>query len=84
MKPFLIAAAACLVSGCAGLNEKIDASRQDRCERADWLLVGQRDGVEGVTTQAERYQYICGELFKPEPYREGLRDGLSRRPRPPV
>ena len=86
MRKFIIAAGACLplVAGCAGFNEKIDASRQDRCERADWKLVGQRDGVEGAANQAERYQYICGELFKPEPYREGLREGLARRPRPPA
>jgi hypothetical protein len=86
MKKSLITVAVCLplVTGCAGLNEKIDASRQDRCQRADWALVGERDGVEGVTTQAERYQYICGELFQPGPYKEGLQKGLARRPRPPV
>ncbi|MGH6785157.1 MAG: hypothetical protein ACREBP_11110 [Sphingomicrobium sp.] len=81
----VIALAVCvpLASACA-LDDKIAASRQDRCERADWKLVGQRDGVEGVSTQAERYQYICGELFKPGPYKEGLQEGLARRPRPPV
>ena len=86
MKKFIIAAGVCipLVSGCAGLSEKVDASRQDRCQRADWALVGERDGVEGATTQAERYQYICGELFQPGPYKEGLQKGLARRPRPPV
>jgi hypothetical protein len=40
--------------------------------------------VEGVTTQAERYQMICGELFQPGPYYDGLQQGLARRPRPPV
>ena len=73
-----------LATACASLDQKIDASRQDRCERADWKLVGQRDGVEGISTAADRYQYICGEMFKPEPYREGLREGLARRPRPPA
>ena len=81
-----IALAACapLVLGCEAMGEKIDASRQDRCARADWKLVGQRDGVEGAANQAPRYQEICGEMFQPGPYREGLQDGLSRRPRPPV
>ena len=73
-----------LLGACAGMNEKIDASRQDRCQRADWKLVGQRDGVEGATTQAERYQHICGDMFQPGPYREGLQKGAARRPRPPV
>ena len=86
MKKSFVAVAACLplVAACAGLNEKIDASRQDRCQRADWALVGERDGIEGAATQAERYQYICGELFQPGPYKEGLQKGLARRPRPPV
>ena len=81
----LIALAFCtLLAGCESMQEKVAASRQDRCERADWILVGERDGVEGVTTQAERYQYICGDLFQPGPYKEGLQKGLARRPRPPV
>jgi hypothetical protein len=86
MREGLLAVAACatLVSGCAGLDAKIDASRQDRCQRADWAQVGERDGVEGVTTQAARYAEICGELFQAGPYREGLQKGLARRPRPPV
>jgi len=40
--------------------------------------------VEGIANQAERYQMICGELFQPAPYKEGLQQGLARRPRPPV
>ena len=78
----LIAACAMLASGCESMNQKIDASRQDRCQRADWKLVGQRDGVEGMTTQAERYQNLCGELFQGAPYQEGLKEGLAKRARP--
>ena len=81
---FALALCAPLVSACQGMSDKVAASRQDRCERADWKLVGQRDGVEGISTAADRYQYICGELFQPDPYKEGLRDGLARRPRPPA
>lgn len=79
-----VVVSAALGAGCTAMEEKVAASRQDRCERADWKLVGERDGVEGATTQAERYQYICGELFQPAPYKEGLQQGLARRPRPPV
>ena len=79
-----LAALATLLSACADMKEKIHDSRQDRCARADWKQVGQRDGVEGAANQAGRYQEICGDMFQPGPYQEGLRDGLSRRPRPPV
>ena len=68
------------LSGCAS----IDASRQDRCQRADWALVGERDGVEGMRTMGDRYANICGDMFQPGPYQEGLKKGLSRRPTPPV
>jgi len=51
---------------------------------ADGVLVGERDGVEGVMNAAERYQYICGDMFQPGPYKEGLQKGQARRPRPPV
>ena len=82
----LIAVAVCtvLVSGCESMQEKIHDSRQDRCARADWVQVGERDGVDGVQNQAERYQMICGDMFQPSPYHEGLQKGLARRPRPPV
>ena len=78
----LLAIAACVpfVAGCAS----IDASRQDRCARADWALVGERDGVEGAVTMADRYANICGDMFQPDPYKEGLQKGLARRPKPPV
>ena len=64
------------------MSQKIDASRQDRCERADWALVGERDGVSGTPLLADRYEYICGELFKPEPYKAGYQKGAARKPRP--
>ena len=81
----LLAVVSCaLVAGCESFNTKLDASRQDRCQRADWAQVGERDGVEGATMMTERYAHICGELFQPGPYQEGLQKGMARRPRPPV
>lgn len=81
----LLAVTACaLVTGCESMGNKIDASRQDRCQRANWAQVGERDGLEGATTMAERYAHICGDMFQPGPYREGLQKGMARRPRPPV
>ena len=83
-KAILIAACFALVAGCESMNQKIDASRQDRCQRADWAMVGERDGVEGAQGMAERYSRICGDMFQPAPYEEGLKKGGSRRARPPV
>jgi hypothetical protein len=80
----VVAVGAAFASGCAGFEEKVAASRQDRCERADWKHVGERDGFAGNAAQAERYEYICGELFQAAPYKEGLRDGLARRRPAPV
>jgi len=81
----LLAAGACAaLLGCESMNQKIDASRQDRCQRADWALVGERDGVAGPNSYADRYEFICGELFSPEPYKQGFAKGAARRPRPPV
>jgi len=79
-----VAACAALVSGCESMSEKIDASRQDRCQRADWALVGERDGVAGAHPQLliDRYQYICGDMFQPGPYKEGYQKGFARRPKP--
>ena len=85
MRLLLAALAGCaLVSGCESFNTKLDASRQDRCQRAEWGKVGERDGTEGATTMAERYAHICGDMFQPGPYKEGLQKGMARRPRPPV
>ena len=84
MRLFLVTACALLTTGCESMGNKIDASRQDRCQRADWAQIGERDGVEGANTMAERYAHICGDLFQPGPYKEGLQKGAARRPRPPV
>ena len=84
MRLLLVTVCAVLVAGYEAMGEKIDASRQDRCQRAEWAKVGERDGLEGATTMADRYQHICGDMFQPGPYREGLQKGTARRPRPPV
>ena len=80
----LIASAvlATLLPACADMKEKVADSRQDRCERADWAQVGERDGLTGHPLLADRYEYICGELFKPGPYSEGFEKGRARKPRP--
>jgi hypothetical protein len=83
MRVLLMTACAVLVAGCEAMGDKIDASRQDRCARADWAQVGERDGVEGAN-QGDRYAHICGDMFQPDPYRQGLQKGAARRPRPPV
>ena len=83
MRLLLAVGCAVVVSGCESMNEKIAASRQDRCERADWALVGERDGIAG-SAFGDRYEHICGELFKPDTYQEAFQKGLARRPRPPV
>jgi hypothetical protein len=66
------------------MNQKIDASRQDRCQRADWAMVGERDGVAGPQSYADRYQNICADMFQADAYQQGLAKGAARRPRPPV
>ena len=40
--------------------------------------------VQTGASAADRYEYICGDMFQPGPYQEGLRQGQARRPRPPV
>ena len=82
MRVTIAAALVVLVSGCEGMSQKVHDSRQDRCARADWAQVGERDGVTGAVLQAERYAEICGEMFQPGPYKEGLQKGLARRPKP--
>ena len=84
MRTPAILAAIVLVTGCESMSQKIDASRQDRCERADWALVGERDGMAGHPLLADRYEYICGELFRAGPYQEGFQKGRARKPRPPA
>jgi hypothetical protein len=72
------------LGACAAMDEKIDVSRQDRCARANWSDVGQRDGIEAAHGMADRYAHICGDMFQPEPYQEGYAKGNARRARPPV
>ena len=84
MRILVLAAVSLLFAGCENMKEKIHDSRQERCARADWKEVGRRDGVEGISTAAGRYQDICGDMYQPAPYQEGLREGFARRPRPPA
>jgi hypothetical protein len=71
-----------LVAGCESMSQKVDASRQDRCARADWAQVGERDGLTGSPLLADRYEYICGDMFQAGPYNEGFQKGRARKPRP--
>jgi hypothetical protein len=85
MRPILLAVLAlALLPGCESMNQKIENSRQERCQAAEWPKVGERDGIDGLRTAGDRYAYICGDLFQPGPYNEGLQKGLARRPTPPV
>jgi len=82
MRTPIILAGIVLVAGCEAMNQKVDASRQDRCERADWAQVGERDGVTGSPLLKDRYEYICGDMFKPGPYEAGFQKGRARKPIP--
>jgi uncharacterized protein YceK len=83
MKLLVAVGCAVLVSGCESMGEKIDASRQERCHKADWTQVGERDGVEGVA-QGDRYAHVCGDAYDEAAYKQGQQKGFARRPRPPV
>lgn len=81
----LLAVTACaLVTGCESMSNKVDASRQDRCQRADWALVGERDGATtgNQTMLSDRYAYICGDMYNDAAYKEGFSKGFARRPKP--
>ena len=82
MRTAITLAVGLLLAGCESMSQKVDASRQDRCERADWALVGERDGTAGSPILKDRYEYICGDMFKPGPYEEGFQKGRARKPRP--
>ena len=85
MRLFLaVAVCAPLLAGCESFNTKVDASRQDRCQRADWALVGERDGATSgnVTLLSDRYSYICGDMYNDAAYKEGFSKGFARRPKP--
>ena len=82
MRKSSIIAAVLLLAGCESWNQKVDASRQDRCARADWAQVGERDGMSGSPLLKDRYEYICGDMFKAAPYETGFDKGRARKPRP--
>ena len=84
MRLLLLGALALLVAGCESMNQKIDSSRQDRCAKADWGVVGERDGSTSgnVTMMSDRYSYICGDMYNDAAYKEGFSKGLARRPKP--
>ena len=81
----LLAVGACaLLAGCDSMSQKVDASRQERCQKADWSMVGERDGVAGSAMYADRYSNICGDMYDDAAYRQGFSKGSARRPKPPV
>ena len=84
MRLLLAGACALLVSGCESMNQKVDASRQDRCQRANWAEVGERDGSTSgnVTMLSDRYSYICGDMYDDAAYKAGFSKGVARRPKP--
>jgi hypothetical protein len=84
MRLLLVGACALLVSGCDSMGQKVDASRQDRCQRADWAMVGERDGSTSgnQTMLGERYSYICGDMYNEAAYKDGFEKGFARRPKP--
>ena len=82
MRTPIVVATMFLLAGCESMNQKVDASHQDRCERADWALVGERDGTSGSPLLRDRYEYICGDMFKPGPYEAGFQKGRARKPIP--
>ena len=84
MRMLLISACALLVAGCESMNQKVDASRQDRCQKANWSQVGERDGATSgnVTLMSDRYSYICGDMYDDGAYKAGFEKGLARRPKP--
>jgi len=84
MRLLLVGACAVLVSGCQAWNQTVDDSRQDRCQRADWAMVGERDGATtgNVTLLSDRYAYICGDMYNDAAYKDGFQKGFARRPKP--
>ncbi len=73
-----------LLSGCDSMNQKVADSRQDRCARANWADVGERDGATSgnATLMSDRYSYICGDMYNDAAYKEGFAKGFARRPKP--
>ena len=84
MRVLIAAACALLVTGCESMSNRVDASRQDRCQRANWAEVGERDGATSgnQTLLSDRYSYICGDMYKDAEYKAGFSKGFARRPKP--
>ena len=84
MRLFLAVMACALVTGCESMGNKVDASRQDRCQRANWSEVGERDGATtgNQTLLSDRYAYICGDMYDDAAYKAGFSKGFARRPKP--
>ena len=84
MRLLLVGVCAMLVTGCESMNQKVDASRQDRCQRANWSEVGERDGATSgnQTLLSDRYSYICGDMYDDGAYKAGFSKGFARRPKP--
>ena len=84
MRVLIAAACALLVTGCESMGNRVDASRQDRCQRANWAEVGERDGATSgnQTLLSDRYSYICGDMYNDAEYKAGFSKGFARRPKP--
>jgi hypothetical protein len=84
MRLMILAACLLALAGCESFNQKVDASRQDRCQRANWADVGERDGATtgNQTMLSDRYSYICGDMYDDAAYKAGFSKGFARRPRP--
>lgn len=84
MRIVIVLAAGLLVAGCESFSNKVDASRQDRCQRANWADVGERDGATtgNQTLLSDRYSYICGDMYDDAAYKAGYAKGFARRPKP--
>jgi uncharacterized protein YceK len=85
MRIVIFLAVGLLLAGCESFVEKRDASRQDRCQRANWAEVGERDGATtgNVTLLSDRYSYICGDMYNDAQYKAGFSKGFARRPTAP-
>jgi len=86
MRLVLCLTAVMALAGCEAMGNKVDASRQDRCQRANWSEVGERDGATtgNQTMLSDRYAYICGDMYDDAAYKAGFSKGFARRPKPAV
>jgi hypothetical protein len=74
MRPLVVVTTLCtMLAGCATAGGS-DCS-------TDPFQLGQRDGVLGAN-ELDRHAARCGASFNAERYRDGYRDGFSRRPIP--